>query len=80
MISDLLWKTLALPAINYACATWVCGGSSDIQTLEKLQTHMARTILKASRTTCKEALYGDLGWESIASIQDCHRMKYLERF
>lgn len=76
---DLLWKSLALPSINFACAAWVCGGSTDIHNLEKLQIHMARNILKASRTTCKEALYGDLGWQSIAAIQDCHRIKYLDR-
>jgi len=40
---------------------------------------MAKSILKATRSTCKETLYGDLGWQSIAAIQDCHRIKYLDR-
>ncbi|XP_071959459.1 uncharacterized protein [Antedon mediterranea] len=76
---DLLWKTLGLPSINYACSTYVCGGISDIQNLEKLQTQMAKAILKAPRTTCKEALYGDLGWKSISTIQDMQRIYFLNR-
>ena len=76
---NLLWKTVALPTINYACSVWVCGSNSDIKRVEGLQLQMARTIVRASRNTAKEALYSELGWDSIATIQTNHRIKYFDR-
>ena len=58
---DILWKTIALPSINYASAVWIPGSQADIDRLESLQLQMARYILKASRNTPRAALYGDLG-------------------
>lgn len=75
---DLLWKTIGLPCINYACSVWVCS-ESDTKRIEGLQLQMARSILRACRNTAKEALYGELGWDSVSSIQDRHRIKYFNR-
>lgn len=74
---DILWKTIALPTINYACAIWVDSSKQDTDKIENLQLQMARYILKASRNTPKEALYGDLGWVPIKVSQDALRVKYL---
>ena len=76
---DILWKSLALPSINYACAVWSSGSMSDTNKIENLQLQMARYILKAPRNTPAAALYGDLGWHSITSLQDVHKIKYFAR-
>ena len=34
---------------------------------------MAKTILNAPRNVAKDALYGDLGWQSIESLQNNYR-------
>lgn len=76
---DILWKTLALPAINYGCSVWTCGGDSDLKRIENLQLQMARYILKAPRNTPGAALLGDLGWFPISSLQNANRIKYFGR-
>jgi len=76
---DLLWKTIALPTINYACAIWTHGSESDRNKIENLQFQMARTILRANRNTAKEALYGELGWQPLSAIQTNCRVKYFDR-
>lgn len=76
---DILWKSLGLPSINYACSIWVPGGNSDIKRLENVQMQMAKAILKAPRNMTKEAMYGELGWDSIASIQDKVRLSFVDR-
>ncbi len=76
---DLLWKSIGLPSINYACAIWFCKGNTVIDKLENIQYQMARVILKAPRNVAKEALYGDLGWQSIVSIQSNIRVQYFKR-
>jgi hypothetical protein len=76
---DLLWKSIGLSSINYACAIWFCNSKTAIGKLENLQYHMARIILKAPRNVAKEALYGDLGWQSIDSTQDNIRVQYFYR-
>jgi hypothetical protein len=76
---DLLWKSIGLSSINYACAVWFCKGYTVIDKLENLQYHMARAILKAPRNVAKEALYGDLGWQTIDSIQNNVRVQYFKR-
>ena len=40
---------------------------------------MARFILKAPRYTPRAALYGDLGWVPISTLQDGHRAKFFAR-
>ena len=52
---------------------------ADIDRLDNLQLQMARYILKASRNTPRAALYGDLGWATLSSIQNSARLKYLAR-
>ena len=74
---DILWKTIVLPSINYASAVWIPGSQADIERLENLQLQISRYILKASRSTPRAALYGDLGWEKLSSIQNTARLKYL---
>lgn len=76
---DTLWKSIGLPTVNYACSAWVPASKSDIKRLENVQTQMAKIILKAPRNMTKEALYGELGWNSIASLQDKIRLTYLDR-
>jgi len=76
---NVLWRTIALPSINYACSVWIPGSQADIDKIENLQLQMARYILKASRNTPRAALYGDLGWVPISTIQNCFRVKYFAR-
>ena len=76
---NVLWRTIALPSINYACSVWFPGSQADIDKIENLQLQMARYILKAPRYTPRAALYGDLGWVPIATLQDGHRTKFFAR-
>lgn len=76
---DVLWKTIALPSINYASAVWITGSQADINKIENLQLQMARYILKAPRNTPRAALYGDLGWVPLSTIQNLFRAKYFAR-
>jgi hypothetical protein len=75
---NILWKSLALPSINYACAISTYS-ASDYKKLESLQLQMARSILKAPRNTPSAALLGDLGWDYIESIHNQNKIKYLNR-
>jgi len=75
----LLWQSIGLSSINCACATWFCNGKSVIDKLENLQYNMARTILKAPRNVAKDAMYGDLGWQTMYSIQNNIRVQYFNR-
>jgi hypothetical protein len=75
---NILWKSLALPSINYACVISTYS-ASDYKKLESLQLQMARSILKAPRNTPSAALLGDLGWDYIESIHNQNKIKYLNR-
>ena len=75
---DILWRTLALPALNYACAISTYS-ASDYKKLEKLQIQMARAILKAPRNTASQALIGDLGWDTIECIHNRLKVNYYSR-
>ena len=76
---DLLWKIIGLPTLNYASSVWLSNNKIIIEKLENLQLQMARIILKAPRNVAKEALLGDLGWQSIATIQNKYRISYFNR-
>ena len=75
---DVLWKSIALPTINYACAV-SSYSASDYKNLDKLQIQMARAILKAPRNTPAAALLGDLGWSNFKSIHDKAKVKFFSR-
>jgi hypothetical protein len=53
---DILWKSLGMPVINYACSVWVPNSNSDLKRLENLQVLMAKSILKVPRNMTKEAM------------------------
>ena len=76
---DILWKSLGLPVINYACSSWTPSSTSDTKRLEHLQVSMARSILKAPRNMTKEALYAELGWSPLTSVQDRFRIDFFDR-
>ena len=75
---NILWKTLALPAINYACSV-SSYSASDYKRLENLQLQMARSILRAPRNTPSVTLLGDLGWDTIENSHKICKIKYFDR-
>lgn len=75
---NILWKTIALPSINYACPVSAYS-ASDYKRLENLQLQMARAILKAPRNTPSMSLLGDLGWDSIENTHNERKVKYFDR-
>ncbi|XP_071943982.1 uncharacterized protein [Antedon mediterranea] len=77
---NILWKTIAIPSINYACSIWYNKSKKDNEDLEKVQLQMARFLLKAPRYTPKEALYGDLGWVPLSKLHKLSRVKLFNRF
>ena len=76
---DILWRTIALPSINFGSDVWCSVSKSDIDKLERLQLQMARYILKAPMNTPRSALYGELGWMPIKTMHDISRVKYFDR-
>ena len=78
--TTILWKTIALPSIYYACSIWYGNSKKDIEDLEKVQLQMARFLLKAPRYTPREALYGDLGWVPLSQLHELARVKMFNRF
>ena len=59
---DILWRTIALPSVNYGCPVWV-GSKSDTEKIEKLQLQMARFILKVPRSTpCATLCFDQPPW------------------
>ena len=76
---DVLWKTIGLPTINYACSVWFTNSKASLDRIENLQYQVARYLLKSPRNVAKEALYGDLGWNSVESIQMNIRVTYFSR-
>ena len=76
---NLLWTTIGLPTINYGCSVWVPSSKTSIKKLENLQYQMAKIILRAPRNVANEALLGDLGWQSIETIQNRFRISYFDR-
>jgi len=76
---DVLWKSLGMPVINYACSVWIPNSFCDINRIENLQVRMAKSILKAPRNMTKEAMYADLGWSPLTSTQDKFRIDFFDR-
>ncbi|XP_071944139.1 uncharacterized protein [Antedon mediterranea] len=75
---NILWKTIALPSINYACAISAYS-ASDYKKIENIQLQMAKTLLKAPRNTPSLVLLGDLGWDSIENTHNEIKIKYFDR-
>lgn len=65
--------------VNYACSSWIPNSASDIKRHEHLQVSMAISILKAPRNMTKEAMYAELGWSSLISVQDRFRLDFFDR-
>ena len=76
---NVLWKSIALPSLNYASSVCFSGSKADIDKIENLQLQMARFIFKAPRYTPRATLYGDLGWVPISTLHDISRTKYFAR-
>ena len=75
---NILWKTLALPTINYASSV-SSYSTSDYKKFENLQLLMAGTILKAPSNTPSITLLGDLRWETIENLHKHCKVKYLNQ-
>ena len=50
-----------LPMFDYGCSVWMECSNSMIDSLERLQNQVMRTILKASRTSCTQSMRFKLG-------------------
>ena len=72
---DVLWRCLVSPQLTMHVLFDT--NTKNVDRVESLQLQMARTILKANRSTAKEALYGDLGWQPIKITQDILKAKYI---
>ena len=75
---DVLWRSVALPTINYACAV-SSFSASDYKLLNNLQLQMARAILRALRNTPAAALLGDLGWSELTCTHDKVKDRFFSR-
>ena len=50
-----------LPIFDYGCSVWMECSNSMIDSLERLQNQVMRTILKANRTSCTQSMRSKLG-------------------
>ena len=56
-----IYKQTMLPIFDYGCSVWMECSNSMIDTLERLQNQVMRTILKANRTSCTQSMRFKLG-------------------
>ena len=75
---DVLWRSVALPTINYAFGV-SSYSASDYKLLDNLQLQMARAILGAPRNTPAAALLGDLGWSELTCTHDKVKIRFFSR-
>ena len=56
-----IYKQTMLPFFDFGCSVWMESSNSMIDSLEKLQNQVMRTILKANRTSCTQSMRSKLG-------------------
>ena len=56
-----IYKQTMLPIFDYGCSVWMECSNSMIDSLERLQNQVMRTILKAYRTSCTQSMRSRLG-------------------
>ena len=56
-----IYKQTMLPIFDYGCSVWMECSNSMIDSLERLQNQVMRTILKANRTSCTQSMRSKLG-------------------
>ena len=56
-----IYKQTMLPIFDYGCFVWMECSNSMIDSLERLQNQVMRTILKADRTSCTQSMRSELG-------------------
>ena len=57
-----IYKQTMLPIFDYGCSVWMRCSNSTIDSPERLQNQVMRTILKANRTSCTQRVW-DLNWD-----------------
>jgi len=68
-----LWMALVRSNLEYGAVVW---GKDKWPEGERIQCDMARRILQCSSMTTKEALLGELGWESLHARRNYIKLKY----
>ena len=56
-----IYKETMLPIFDYGCSVWMECSNSMMDSLERLQNQVMRTILKANRTSCTQSMRSKLG-------------------
>ena len=77
---DVLWRTVAQPALAHGCGTWFEGTVKSLSsTIQSVQYQIGLTVFKLGEksTPATEAVLGDLGWLPLSHFLDCQRIKYI---
>ena len=56
------------PHFRYCCSVWVCGGSTEINQLQKLQSRAVRMITNSSIDGPSRPLIKVLGWKTVDEL------------
>ena len=60
-----IYKQTMLPMFDYGCSVWMKCSNSMIDSPERLQNQVMRTILKANRTSCAQSRASKLGLSTL---------------
>ena len=63
-----LYTGIVEPHFRYCCSVWGCGGSIEINQLQKLQNRAARIITNSSFDAPSRPLIVELGWRTIEEL------------
>ena len=63
-----LYTGIVEPQFRYCCSVWGCGGSTELNQLQKLQNRAARIITNSSFDTPSRPLIDQLGWKTIEQL------------
>ena len=74
---DILWKTIALPSINYACAIWVDSSKQDTDKIESIQLQMAKSAFRRKKYLITTGCYSSKNTNLYGAMQNAFPYSYI---
>ena len=72
---ETIYFTFIRSKLEYGCQVWDNCSKEDSDILEKFQNSIARIVSGARKGTATQALYDELGWESLKQRRECVKFK-----
>ena len=69
------YMSFVLPVLEYADSLWNGAYDQDLNRLDKVHIRAMRIITGATQRSSTQALYGELGWHTLAQRRSIHRLR-----